>query len=77
MGEAVYCESKAKTARGYGMKYPCIFHADRREWVKVKREFQNGERIEGCVCYECYQEILKRDKLENGKVNYAEVYREA
>ena len=59
------------------MKYPCICHADRREWVKVKREFQNGERIEGGVCYECYQEILKRDKLENGKVNYAEVYREA
>ena len=50
------------------MKYPCIFHADRREWVKVKREYQNGERIEGGVCYQCYMMILKRDKDENGKV---------
>jgi hypothetical protein len=53
------------------MKYPCIFHADRREWVKVKREYQNGERIEGGVCYQCYMMILKRDKDENGKVKDA------
>lgn len=46
-------------------KYPCIFHADRIEWVKVVREFQNGERVEGGVCYECYSAILKRDKEEN------------
>lgn len=46
-------------------KYPCIYHADRSEWVKVVREYKNGERVEGGVCYECYIAILKRDKEEN------------
>lgn len=39
-------------------------------WINVERAYVKGD-----VCYECYMDILKRDKLENGKVKDEKIER--
>lgn len=45
-------------------KYPCDNHPDRQEWIICERQ---SKRMH--LCYECYQELGKKELDERKKSN--------